>query len=198
MHIFFHFSVIGFSNTYLVADTSGDAVLIDPGHMDLRLLNKIESRGYYVRHILLTHRHKGHIQGLGTLLKIYEAQLYAYTPYGYGDFQITPLADGDVINLSGLKVECLHVPGHTSDSLVYKIDKALFTGDVLMAGRIGSCESKLHRSLLLRSIHEKLMGLDDSHIILPGHGAVSSLGVERIFNQELIDYRRHEAAGEPS
>jgi glyoxylase-like metal-dependent hydrolase (beta-lactamase superfamily II) len=196
VNIFFHFSVVGFSNTYLVAGEGSDALLIDPGHMDLGLLNKIESRGYYIRYILLTHRHKGHTQGLGTLLKIYDSELFAYTPYGYGDYQITPVADGDQLNLSGMKIDCIHVPGHTSDSLVYKIDQALFTGDVLMAGRLGTCESKLHHSLLLRSINEKLLGLDDSHLILPGHGAPSSIGIEKLFNQEIIDYQRHEAGEE--
>ena len=46
MKIYTHFSVMGFSNTYLVGPHGGgEAILIDPGVMDLPLLRLIESRG---------------------------------------------------------------------------------------------------------------------------------------------------------
>ncbi|MGM0431609.1 MAG: MBL fold metallo-hydrolase [Spirochaetota bacterium] len=192
MRIFFHFSVIGFSNTYLVGNEHGDALLIDPGHMDLGLLELIESRGYYVRHILITHRHGAHVKGIGTLLKIYDAAIYAYSPYGYENFTINPIADGDELNLSGFNVRCLHVPGHSSDSVVFHIDNAVFTGDVILSGKVGTCESKLHRSLLMRTIEEKLLSLNANTLVFPGHGSPSTIRIEELFNEDLIDYKRHQ------
>ena len=56
MKLFFHFSVSGFSNTYLLGkEDQGDAIIVDPGVMNVPLLNMIEGNGYYVRSILVTH-----------------------------------------------------------------------------------------------------------------------------------------------
>lgn len=192
MKIFFHFSVIGFSNTYLIGGDSGDAILIDPGHMDLALLELIESNGYYIRHILLTHRHPSHTKGIGTLLKIYDASIYSYASFGMHSYPIHTIEDGQSLDLCGLKVDCMLVPGHSSDSLVYIIDRAMFTGDVLFSGRMGSTDSKLSQSLLQRSIREKLLPLDESMLMFPGHGAPSTLGIEKMFNEDLITEIRHE------
>lgn len=192
LKIFFHFSVIGFSNTYLIGNSEGDAILIDPGYMDLQLLDLIESNNYYIRHILITHRHGSHTKGIGTLLKIYDAEIYSFLPYGYSDLPMHPITDGETLHLSGIDVSCMLVPGHSSDSIVFIIDKAMFTGDVLLSGKIGSTDSKLSHSLLLRSIREKILPLDDSMLIFPGHGAPTTLKIEKLFNEDLIGEMRQE------
>ncbi len=190
MKIFFHFSVIGFSNTYLIGNDEGDAILIDPGHMDLQLLELIESNHYYIRHILLTHRHPSHTAGIGTLSKIYDFDIYSYSPFGELTTAYHPLPENHEFELSGIKINTLHVPGHSSDSIVYIIDKAMFTGDVLLSGRVGETDSKLSHSLLMRSIKDKLLPLDDRMIMFPGHGAPSTLKIESMFNEDLLHEMR--------
>ncbi|NQT60448.1 MAG: MBL fold metallo-hydrolase [Bacteroidetes bacterium] len=185
MKIFFHFSVVGFSNTYLIGNSGGgDAILIDPGHMDIELLKLIEENNYYIKHILLTHRHPSHTEGLRTLRKIYDSEIYANSPF-IMDCKVKTLSDESSITLSGIPVSASLVPGHSSDSLVYKIQDALFTGDVLMSGRIGSTNSSLSRSLLIRSIQEKILPLNDNTLIFPGHGTPTTLFVEKMINPIL-------------
>ena len=185
MKIFFHFSVIGFSNTYLIGNTAGgDAILIDPGHMDIELLKLIEENNFYIKHVLLTHRHPSHTKGLLTLQKIYDFEIYANSPF-IMDYKVKVLSDDSLITLSGIEVSANLIPGHSSDSLVYKIQDALFTGDVLMAGRIGSTNTSLSKSLLIRSIHEKILPLDDNTLIFPGHGSPTTLFLEKINNPDL-------------
>ena len=185
MKIFFHFSVIGFSNTYLVGNTGGgDAILIDPGHMDIKLLKLIEENNFYIKYILLTHRHPSHTEGLRTLMKIYDSEIYANSPF-IMDYKVNTLSDGSSITLSDIPISASLIPGHSSDSLVYKIQDALFTGDVLMSGRLGSTNSSLSRSLLIRSIQEKILPLDDNTLIFPGHGAPTTLFVEKMINPIL-------------
>lgn len=185
MKIFFHFSVVGFSNTYLIGNTGGgDAILIDPGHMDIELLKLIEDNNFYIRHILLTHRHPSHTEGLRILMKIYDSEIYANSPF-IMDYKVKTLSDGSLITLSGIQVSASLIPGHSSDSLVYKIQDALFTGDVLMAGRIGSTKSSLSRSLLIRSIQERILPLNDNTLIFPGHGTPTTLFVEKMINSDL-------------
>jgi len=186
LRIYQHFSVVGFCNTYLIGSKKGsDALLIDPGHVDNELIHLIESNEFKLKHVLLTHRHKAHTAGLGTLVKIYNPTIYA-SSFSSFEYPVKPISDHQVLCMCGLEVEVIHVPGHSLDSLVYKIDHALFTGDTLMCGRIGSTEGYREQALLLQSIRKRLMILDENFLLFPGHGTASKLRIERMFNHQLL------------
>ncbi len=185
MKLFFHFALIGFANSYLIGpEKGGDAILIDPGTMDVDLLKLIEQNGYYVRNVFITHQHNAHVHGIATLKKIYECEIFAYSPY-IMDIPTRSLRDGDLVECNGIRVHAVEVPGHSNDSLVYRIKGMLFTGDVLAAGRVGSTENSYSHALLLRSIREKLYGFPEQTLIFPGHGPPSTLKAEIMFNPDL-------------
>ena len=187
MKVFFHFSLNEYSNTYLVGpEDGGDAILIDPGHIDLELIERIENNRFNIAHVLLTHRHESHTKGLGTLVKIYNPKVYAGSP-GVYDVPVIAVKDRSIMDLSGITVESIQIPGHTIDSFVYKIGNSLFTGDVLYAGRIGKTAGVVEKALLLKGIKNRLLTLDERFLIFPGHGTISALKIEKLFNQELID-----------
>lgn len=191
MKIFFHFSVVGFSNSYIIGNQhGGDAIVVDPGVMDVELLRIVEENGYSIRYILLTHRHEAHINGIRVIKKIYDAEIYANS-MAILDYPVHVLSHKDVVSLNGITVESIHVPGHSSDSLVFKIGNALFTGDVLTCGFIGNTANELSRSLLIRSIMERLMPLDETCLIFPGHGPPTTLKAEKLFNPDIIEYYQH-------
>lgn len=186
MNIYQHFSVVGFCNTYLIASkTQNDALLIDPGHVDLELINLIEMNKYHLKHVLLTHRHIAHMEGLGTLQKIYDVQVHASSFSAY-DFPYHAVEDKDVLQLCNLDIEVIHIPGHSLDSMVFKIDHALFTGDTLLCGRIGTTPGYRERTLLINSINQQLMQFDENTLIFPGHGTASKIRIERMFNHDLM------------
>ncbi len=186
MNIYQHFSVVGFCNTYLVAKKAGsEALLIDPGHVDLELINLIESNQYKLNHVLLTHRHTAHTQGLWTLKKIYDVTIHA-SSFSAFPFPYQIVEDKSTLTICDLEIEVLHVPGHSLDSMVYKIDHALFTGDTLLCGRIGSTPGYREQALLLKSINQRLMTLDENILIFPGHGTASKIRIERMFNHDLL------------
>ena len=186
MNIYQHFSVVGFCNTYLVARKAGsEALLIDPGHVDLELINLIESNHYKLKHVLLTHRHIAHTEGLRTLKKIYDITVYA-SSFSAFPFSYTSVEDQSILNICDLEIEVLHVPGHSLDSMVYKIDHALFTGDTLLGGRIGTTPGYREQALLINSINQRLMSLDENILLFPGHGPASKLRIERMFNHDLL------------
>ncbi|MFW5711371.1 MAG: MBL fold metallo-hydrolase [Spirochaetota bacterium] len=186
MKLYFHFAVVGFANTYLIGPPDGgDAILVDPGIMDKELLTLIENNRYYIKTILVTHHHNSHVKGIRTLKKIYDADIYSFSPYIL-DFPSIPIKDGDkFIAASDIEVEVIEVPGHSSDSLVYHIGGMVFTGDVLAAGRAGNTKNSFSRALLLRSIDEKLFNLPDTTLVLPGHGPPSTLKAEKMFNPDI-------------
>ncbi len=186
MRCFINFSLTGFSNCYLIGpDKGGDAIVVDPGEMNIKLLNLIEDNDFYIKHILITHNHKPHVGGIRTLLKIYDAEIYCSSEniLGYASNRILPES---TLNLSGIEVKVMVFSGHTKDSLVYKVGEMLFTGDTLGAGSIGEEENKETISAISKSISEGINEMDDSILVFPSHGPPSTIKAEKDFNPELF------------
>ncbi len=187
MKFFSLFSPVGLSNAYLVGpDGGGDAVLIDPGVFDVPLLQAVEGNALRVRSILVTHAHNAHIAGIRALLKVYDARIYSNQP-SVLDFPARHIADGQELALGELRVQVRETPGHSIDSVCFKIGGMLFTGDTISAGGIGDTRTGYARGVLLASIRRKLLVLDDSTLLFPGHGPPSTIGIERRFNPYLGD-----------
>ncbi len=82
----------------------------------------------------------------------------------------------------------LHTPGHTpgSISLWMPTEKKLIAGDTLFRDSIGRTDLPFgDGDQILRSIHDKYFGLPDETVVVPGHGAVTTLGREKQFNYFL-------------
>jgi glyoxylase-like metal-dependent hydrolase (beta-lactamase superfamily II) len=185
MRFFSYYSVINFSNCYLLGrEGSNDALLIDPGIFDEGLLKLIEDNSFYVRHVLITHSHHAHVSGIRTLRKIYDATLWGFEPKSV-EFPVQKVAGSETIELAGFSIEVLETPGHSNDSVCYRIDRLLFTGDTLSAGTVGETDSPYERALLLASIRGRIIPLDDGTLVFPGHGPPTTIELERRFNPDL-------------
>jgi glyoxylase-like metal-dependent hydrolase (beta-lactamase superfamily II) len=187
LRIFTHFSHTGFCNSYLIGpDEPGDAIIIDPGVFDAHLLKLIEDNGLYLRYVLLTHAHEGHIGGITTIRKIYDVTVFYYG-HSIMDVETKRVHEGESIQIDGFTIDVLETPGHSGDSVVYKLGSCLFTADSLLAGRIGPTPDEFSRGLLLSALKEKVLSLDDETFIFPGHGPPSKVGIERNLNPDLIE-----------
>ena len=82
-------------------------------------------------------------------------------------------------------MEVFFVPGHSSDSVAYRVENLLFTGDALSAGMVGSTASSYGRSILADSLNRKIFTLPGETIVLPGHGPPTTVEAERRFNVGL-------------
>jgi hydroxyacylglutathione hydrolase len=185
MRLFNYYAVISFSNCYLLGpEGPGDALLIDPGIFDEGLLKLIEDNRFYVRHVLITHSHHGHVDGIRTLRKIYDATLWGFGPKLL-EYPVRKVEAAELLELAGFGIEVLETPGHSNDSVCYRIDRFLFTGDTLSAGTVGETASPYERALMLASIRGRILALDDGTFVFPGHGPPTTVGLERRFNPEL-------------
>ncbi len=182
MTVFFHYSLHGFANVYLIGnDTTMEAAIVDPASFTIGLLNFIEDKGHKVKAVLITHNHAHHVDGLRTLLRIYNAEVF-YSGSSLGELGCTMVNDGDTLNICGLEVQAFSVPGHSADSIVYRFDKIVFTGDALHAGLIGKTLSQYGNRLLKEQLNRKVLCLPEDTIVLPGHGPPSCIAAERKFN----------------
>jgi hydroxyacylglutathione hydrolase len=185
MKLFFHFTVQGFSNTYLIGgENGGDAILIDPGQMDIPLLKLIEGNNYYIRYVLVTHDHESHIRGIKTIKKIYDAQIVAGNEQIY-DFPTIQVDEGSTLNLAGVDISCLKGKGHSGDSIMFKINHMLFTGDILGSGQIGTTPNPFAEALLVEDLQKRLSALPETMLVFPGHGPPSTVRLEKHFNPAL-------------
>ena len=137
MKIYVHFSTENLANVYVVSDNEGNGIIIDPAYIDRELVDIIENGDITIKAIFITHRHESHTAGVGTLMKIYPADIYASNNEIEG-FRTKALHDGDRIRIGSLEIEAILVPGHSIDSLVYRIGDAIFTGDTLFSGTMSA------------------------------------------------------------
>lgn len=185
MKVYFHLNLGGFSNCYLVVnEETNEAIIIDPGQVTEEVIEQIESVPYKLAGVLITHNHGSHVNGLKTLRKIYSPVILA------ADWQVagsnTTVINGDgEIEIGGMTVQYMAVPGHTADSIVYKIGNLIFTGDVLMAGTIGNTSSSYSEVILKSNIEQKILSQTEDALVLPGHGPPESVEASRMFNVDL-------------
>ena len=180
--VYFHLSLDGFSNSYLAADDStGDAIIIDPGKISKEVIMHIEDNHYDLKAILITHNHQSHHSGLETLKKIYSPMIYA------GDYEIAGtgkmLLKGEgLLTIGSMKIGYASLPGHTFDSIIFKLGRMLFTGDSLTAGMVGTTSNKYAEKLLKDNIKKMILSQMDEVVLMPGHGPPTCVAVEKLFN----------------
>jgi glyoxylase-like metal-dependent hydrolase (beta-lactamase superfamily II) len=187
-------------------EASGEAIVVDPGDDIPRILAFLARHKLTVKQILITHAHIDHIAGAARLKAITGA------PILYNQFDLplvkmmdvqagwlgvaTPdvrppddtLEDGRIIAISGITGNILHTPGHTQGSVCLHLPEKnlVLAGDTLFAGSVGRSDLPGGDGrTLIRSIHEKLLTLPDSTVVVPGHGSNTTIGVERESNPFL-------------
>ncbi len=185
MKIYFHLNLEGFSNCYIIVNPEKkEAVIIDPGKITNQIIRHIEDDKYNLCAVLVTHNHGSHTRGLTTLRKIYNPKIYA-ADYETAGSDTNVLKGNGVIQAAGFTIGYMSVPGHSPDSMCYKIGKVIFTGDTLSAGKIGSTNNTYARSMLISNVQTKILSQQDDITIMPGHGPPSSIAAEKQFNLDL-------------
>jgi hydroxyacylglutathione hydrolase len=98
------------------------------------------------------------------------------------------LGDGEPLPLTGMKFGVRHAPGHTRGSVVFGLDDALFSGDVLFAGSIGRVDLPGGSMAdMTASLRDVILPLSDDTVVHPGHGPSTTVGRERLTNPYLLD-----------
>lgn len=121
------------TNTYVVG--SGPYLVIDPATDDDEYLDALlEATEGRVDRILITHRHPDHVGGASRLSGTTGAEVMAYGSEPAGGAPVTPIGDGDIIEVAGVRLRALHTPGHASDHLCFYMEGAasLFAGDNIL------------------------------------------------------------------
>jgi len=187
-------------------EASGETIVVDPGDDIPRILAILARHKLTVKQILITHAHIDHIAGAALLKQITGAPIL-YNPrdlplvkmmdmqagwLGIPTPEVLPpddtLEEGRLIAITGVSGNILHTPGHTQGSVCLHVpaENLLLAGDTLFAGSVGRTDLPGGDGpTLIRSIHEKLLSLPDTTVVIPGHGPRTTIGEERESNPFL-------------
>ncbi|MEU1818240.1 MBL fold metallo-hydrolase [Streptomyces roseifaciens] len=118
---------------------------------------------------------------------------------------VKELTDGSRLDLAGMEFTVAHAPGHTKGSVTFRLPESsdvpsvFFSGDLLFAGSIGRTDLPGgDHAEMLRSLARVCLPLDDSTVVLSGHGPQTSIGRERVTNpylREVADTQRGSGGG---
>lgn len=147
-----------------------------------------------IKIIATTHCHWDHVRALHELVQSTEAP----TAAGRADATaieaesgITTdrlLDHGDLIDIGGIRLKAVHLRGHTPGSIAYVLEGAggdqssiIFSGDSLFPGGVGNTGDDPERfESLITDVEDRLFSVyPDDTVVLPGHGAFTTLGAER-------------------
>lgn len=191
-------------NTFLLVNDKKEGLIIDPGFYTEEekrsFLSLVEREQIKMKECWLTHAHLDHIFGCKfiydtfdlspkmhvTARVVYESAEQVAQGYGVA-MEKLPAADycwkedGQIEGI-GQQFKLMHTPGHSPGSVSFysELERSVWAGDALFEGSIGRTDLPGGSfNLLEKSIREKLYTLPNSTKVYCGHGAETSIGVER-------------------
>ncbi len=191
------------ANCYILAkDKDCQAVIIDPGDEEARIRKLLKKYNLTAGLIVNTHGHIDHIgcdDKFGVPVYIHKDDKALLDDAGLNlsavftdpytvKSDVKILNDKDEIELDGIKLEVIHVPGHTPGGIALLMkspqDNVVFTGDTLFYHSIGRTDFPGgDGKLIIKSIKERLLKLAEETLIYPGHGPLSSIAEEKKNNR---------------
>jgi glyoxylase-like metal-dependent hydrolase (beta-lactamase superfamily II) len=168
---------------------SGEALLVDAANEHDKLLPLCRSLG--VGKVIETHGHWDHIQAVpavreaGIAVGVTAEDAGMLASYDY------LLEDESVVRVGRLRLHTILTPGHTPGSMCFRLDGSpvLLSGDTLFPGGPGNTRTDLGDfPTIINSIERRLFApLPPDTVVMPGHGADTTIGAERPHLQEWVD-----------
>jgi len=146
------------------------AALIDPELSQIdRYLALAGQHGLRIRYLIDTHTHADHFSAARQIARRLDVPIVMHqsSPAPFVDMR---LGDGESIAVGKLRLNAMHTPGHTRDSMCLRVENRLFTGDTLLIGATGRTDlptgdpEALHDSLF-----NHLLRLDPALEVYPAH-----------------------------
>ncbi len=188
------------SNAWLVEpEAAEEAFLVDAGAPPEPLLARLADSGRRLAAVLVTHFHPDHCAHAAAWAERCGCPVYAHAL----EADRVPgcdrrLVGGEDLDLGGVAVRVLHVPGHTVGQLAFSVaGVGVFTGDTLFRGSVGGTRGPGHGRFedLRRSVLDVLLALPEETPVLPGHMEPTTVGRERRENPFVRAWRGEAAVG---
>lgn len=173
---------------YLLGDrVARECLVVDPAWDVPGILSVVDRLELTLTGALVTHWHPDHaggdlmghdVEGVSTLLRLRPVPVHVHGAdveflsmfTGVPRSELSVRADGDVVRVGEVEVQCLHTPGHTAGSQCFRCRQALVSGDTLFfqgCGRTDLPGGDVEE--MWRTLHERLGALPRDLVLFPGH-----------------------------
>lgn len=207
IHEIFPVGILGCNCSVIGDESTGEALVIDPGDEIERVLTVLNNHQLKLKQIIVTHAHIDHVGGAMklkqatgapillnkndyTLLKMLDMQAAWIGTKSPGVVEIDQsLEDHDSVQCGTLQALAMHTPGHTEGSvcIYFPAHQKLIAGDTLFAGSIGRTDLPGGSfNKIITSLHDRVLTLPDETVVVPGHGPLTTIGEERQSNPFLV------------
>ncbi|MGV9173595.1 MAG: MBL fold metallo-hydrolase, partial [Promethearchaeia archaeon] len=173
--------------SYFIASES-EACVIDPRRDIEKYIELAYEADATIKYILETHRNEDYVIGSLEIAQEGHAKIFHGPDLGF-EYGGT-LQAGQEFRVGNLKIEWLHTPGHTDESVSYVLYDLtsgedpimVFTGDALFVGDVGRTdmygreEDRRMAENLYESLFNKILPLGNHVIVCPAHGSGSVCG----------------------
>ena len=186
----------GGCRSYLVGcEETCAAVLIDPELSQLDRYKALAAKhGLRVHYLIDTHTHADHFSATRQLARQLDVPVVMHraSPAPFVDLR---LEGGEMLAIGRLRLQALHTPGHTRDSMCLCVEDRVFTGDTLLIGATGRTDLPSgDAGSLYDSLFDGLLRLDPALLVFPAHEykgrSHSTLGQELAENPRLQNKER--------
>jgi glyoxylase-like metal-dependent hydrolase (beta-lactamase superfamily II)/rhodanese-related sulfurtransferase len=166
------------------------AALIDPELSQIdRYIALAARHGLRIRYLIDTHTHADHFSATQQLARQLDVPvvMHGSSPAPFVDLR---LQGGELLIVGRLRLQALHTPGHTRDSMCLSVEDRVFTGDTLLIGGTGRTDLPTgDAGALHESLFEGVLKLDPTLKVFPAHEykgrAHSTIGQELAENPRL-------------
>ena len=219
---------LGHLSALIADEAAGVAAVIDPRRDVDVYLDAARSAGLEISHVVETHLHNDYVSGGRELAALTGAAHVIGAGAGLR-YEHRPVRHGDGFDVGSLQFRAFDTPGHTPEHVTYAVtDRSraddpllLLTGGSLLVGAVGrtdllgAANAIPYAVEMHRSLHEVILGHEDSVAVYPTHGAGSlcstgisstpwsTIGYERRHNpllapMEVDAFARALLAGQPA
>ncbi|KKD43092.1 MBL fold metallo-hydrolase [Bacillus sp. FSL L8-0167] len=189
------------ANAYIWKNEQGECLIFDPGGEAQKLISYVKEKQLTPLAVLLTHAHFDHIGASDEVREEWGVPLYVHENekewltnaelngsarlIGNGitvkEAEKLITSEG-TLQIGSFTLEMFHTPGHSPGSVSYYSAEEGFviSGDTLFEGGIGRTDLVGgSQEVLLQSIHQKLLSLPESTLVLSGHGGETTVLTEQ-------------------
>lgn len=178
--------------TYLIANTSKEAILVDPVQEQVeRDVNLLDELGLTLRYCLETHIHADHVTGTGQL-RVRTGCQGIVPEHAEAACADRFIQDGEVLDLGEVSIRAIATPGHTDSHMAYLVNEdRILTGDSLLIRGCGRTDFQSgDAGALYDHVVQRLFTLPEATLVYPGHDykgqTVSTIGEEKRFNPRFV------------
>jgi glyoxylase-like metal-dependent hydrolase (beta-lactamase superfamily II)/rhodanese-related sulfurtransferase len=146
------------------------AALIDPELSQIDRYIALAARvSLRIRYLIDTHTHADHFTATQQLARQLDVPvvMHRYSPAPFVDLR---LQGGELLVVGRLRLQALHTPGHTRDSMCLYVEDRVFTGDTLLIGATGRTDLPSgDAEALYESLFGGVLRLDPELKVFPAH-----------------------------